>query len=293
MNPKQILIDLPVKHDFFIGFDSDGCIFDTMEIKQKECFCPNLIKYWGLQPISKYARETWEFTNLYSKNRGVNRFLALIDAFQRMNDRKEIKARNFKVPDITPLIEWTQKESKLGNPTLEKYANEIKDPIIDLTLKWSKAVNEDIEEMVFGIAPFPYVLESLQKISNKADSIVVSQTPLEALEREWKENRIDHFVNLIAGQEYGTKTEHIRFSAKDKYDNDKILMVGDAPGDLNAAVKNGILFYPVNPGKEDESWERFYKEALDKFFMGTFKGSYQDELLKEFDSLLPENPHWK
>jgi hypothetical protein len=46
------------RYRFFIGFDSDGCIFDTMEIKQKECFCPNNILYWGLQPVAKYARET-------------------------------------------------------------------------------------------------------------------------------------------------------------------------------------------------------------------------------------------
>lgn len=40
---------LPKNHDFFIGYDSDGCIFDTMEIKQKECFCPNFIKRFVLQ----------------------------------------------------------------------------------------------------------------------------------------------------------------------------------------------------------------------------------------------------
>ena len=53
--------------DFFVGIDSDGCVFDTMEIKHKECFCPNVIKHWGLQAVSKYAREAAEFVNLYSR----------------------------------------------------------------------------------------------------------------------------------------------------------------------------------------------------------------------------------
>ncbi|MCA9032759.1 MAG: HAD family hydrolase, partial [Planctomycetaceae bacterium] len=66
------------KHDFLIGIDSDGCAFDSMEIKHKECFIPNFIKYMGLQPISKYAREACEFTNLYSKTRGANRFPAYL-----------------------------------------------------------------------------------------------------------------------------------------------------------------------------------------------------------------------
>ena len=38
-------------------------------------------------------------------------------------------------------------------------------------------------------------------------------------------------------------------------------MIGDAPGDMKAARANGALFFPINPGHEDESWERFYDEA--------------------------------
>ena len=199
MNPQQKLIELKPEKEFFIGFDSDGCVFDTMEIKQKECFCPNIIKFWGLQPISKYARETWEFVNLYSKTRGCNRFIAVKEAFALMEERREVKNRNFKMPDVTPLLKWMEKETKLGNPALEKYAKEVNNQVIDKALAWSLQVNKDIAEMVFGIAPFPYVKECLEKVKGKADSIVVSQTPVEALEREWEENNIDHFVRIIAG----------------------------------------------------------------------------------------------
>ena len=51
------LLELQPKYAFFVGIDSDGCAFDTMEIKHKECFTPNTIKHWDLQPVSKYARE--------------------------------------------------------------------------------------------------------------------------------------------------------------------------------------------------------------------------------------------
>ena len=34
------LADLQPQQPFFVGIDSDGCAFDTMEIKHKECFCP-------------------------------------------------------------------------------------------------------------------------------------------------------------------------------------------------------------------------------------------------------------
>ena len=51
---------------FLVCIDSDGCAFDTMEIKHKECFCPSYINYFGLQAVSKYARDAWDFANLYS-----------------------------------------------------------------------------------------------------------------------------------------------------------------------------------------------------------------------------------
>ena len=292
MNPHEQLLALKPEKEFFIGIDSDGCAFDTMEIKQKECFCPNFIRYFKLQPVSKYARETWEFVNLYSTNRGCNRFLAVNEALRLLSTRTEVNARNFTVPNGSPLVEWTKKESKLGNPALKKFAAEANDPFISLTLDWSLKVNEDIEKMVFGITPFPFVKECLDKMKNKADSMVVSQTPYDALKREWEENRIDHFVRMIAGQEHGTKTEHLKYAAKGKYPDNKILMIGDANGDMKAARSNGVLFFPINPGKEEVSWERLYKEGLDKFFDGTFKGTYEDGLIREFETYLPEYPNW-
>lgn len=292
-DPHKILIDLQPEKEFFIGIDSDGCAFDTMEIKHKECFCPNTIKHWNLQKVSKYTREAWEFVNLYSKTRGCNRFHALIHVMDLLRERKEVIARGAKIPEILEVKEWVKKETKLGNPALEKYASEVNNPVIDNALKWSKAINATIEDMVYDIPPFPLMRESLEKIVEKADAMVISQTPGEALEREWKEHDIDKHVRIICGQEYGTKTEHIKFGAKGKYADDKILMIGDAPGDMKAAKTNGVLFYPVNPGHEEASWEKFYNEALDKFFKGEYAGAYEDSLIKEFNTYLPDTPHWK
>jgi phosphoglycolate phosphatase-like HAD superfamily hydrolase len=293
MNLQDKLKDLQPTKEFFVGIDSDGCAFDTMEIKQKECFCPNFIQYYGLQKISKYARETWEFTNLYSKTRGVNRFLAVLETFRLLEQRPEVHARGMKLPDMTELKKWTQNETKLGNPALIEYAKQVNNEEIDLALEWSLQVNRDIEEMVHGMPPFPGVRESLEKLNEKADALVVSQTPVEALEREWEENGIEGFVRVICGQEYGTKTEHLALAAKGKYPDEKILMIGDAPGDYKAAKSNGVLFFPVNPGHEEASWDKLLNEGLDRFFNGTFAGAYEKALIEEFDAYLPEKPDWK
>lgn len=291
-NPAQPLIDLKREHGFLIGIDSDGCAFDTMEIKQKECFIPATIKVWGLQAISKYARESHEFVNLYSRWRGANRFPALIKTFEFAAERKEVKQRGFKMPDLGPLKEWVAREKKLGNPALEALVKTDDNPVLKQALQWTTEVNERVADMVYGIPPFPYVRESLDKMNNFADVIVVSQTPSEALVREWEEHGIDKKVKVIAGQEMGTKTDHLRLAKADHYADDKVLMIGDALGDYKAAQENNVLFYPINPGHEEDSWQRFYEEALDRFAAGTYAGSYQGALVTEFKKYLPEIPPW-
>ena len=80
-------------HDFLVGIDSDGCVFDSMELKHKECFVPNFINCYELQGVSKYAREAAEFVNLYSKSRGVNRFPGLVEQLDWLRRRPEVQAR--------------------------------------------------------------------------------------------------------------------------------------------------------------------------------------------------------
>ena len=280
------------KHDFFIGIDSDGCAFDTMEIKHKECFIPNTIKYWNLQAVSKYAREAAEFVNLYSVSRGINRFPALIRTLDLLTERREVKRRNVEVPRAQAIRDWMDRETKLGNPKLKQEVADTGDPGLAEALAWSEAVNETIADMVHGIPPFPGVTEFLQEASDKADLVVVSQTPIEALSREWDECGNDKYLEFICGQEQGTKTEHIAMTAGGKYAGSRMLMIGDAPGDRKAGDANGTLFYPVCPGEEEESWDRFVSEALGRFFDGTYEGEYQDELIRDFERRLPDTPPW-
>lgn len=292
-NPTAILRAMKPKKNFFIGIDSDGCAFDTMEIKHKECFCPAFINHFNLQAISKYARETWEFANLYSRTRGTNRFLALIRAMDLLREREEVSRRNQIIPSMNSLIEWVKVESKLGNPALKNVIDSNPDTELSDVYNWSADVNEAVRKIVRNVPPFPYVRESLELIQDMADVVVVSQTPEAALNREWREHELDHHVKVIAGQEMGTKSEHIHYAASGKYDDNNILMIGDAPEDFKAAKDNNALYFPIIPGHEEESWERFLKEGLIRFFDGSFSGKYEENLVDEFFVHLPELPRWQ
>ncbi len=288
------LVEMQPKYEFFVGIDSDGCAFDTMEIKHKECFCPNTINYWGLQSVSKYAREAFEFVNLYSKWRGINRWPALVKVFDLLRERKEVQARHAQIPEAPRLREFIAAEAyPNSNDGLKAYMAEHPDPELERGLGWSLAVNASIADMVHGIPPFPYLRESLDFLLDKADMMVVSQTPDEALEREWAEHSIDKYVRLIAGQEKGTKTQHLALAAVGKYPSDHILMIGDAPGDMKAARANNALFFPVNPGHEEESWQRFFEEGLHKFLALEYAGDYEAGLIAEFEKFMPEVPPWQ
>ncbi len=285
------MIDFTPKHDYLVGIDSDGCVFDTMELKHKECFIPNIINHYGLQGVSKYAREAAEFVNLYSKSRGINRFPALVEALEWLNRRPEVKARGMRVEIPKSLRNWMKRETKLGNPALEQEVERTGDADLIHALEWSCAVNDSIALMVRGVPPFPFVRESLEKLNSKADVLVVSATPNEALHREWAEHDLDRYTVAICGQEIGTKKESLCAAAK--YPPGHTLMIGDAPGDYKAGVANSALFFPINPGAEEASWQRFFEEGIDRFMADTFAGEYQAALLAEFDRRLPEHPPWE
>ncbi len=278
---------------YFVGIDSDGCVFDTMEIKHKECFCPQFINHLGLQAVSRYAREAWEVANLYSRTRGANRFKALVRALDLLADRKEVKARQMTVPVMQSLRDWIGRETKLGDPALAAEVAARPDADLERILAWSKEVNAVVERIVHDVPPFPLVRESLERLRDKADLMVVSQTPAAALEREWKEHDLDGLVRFIAGQELGTKAEHLALATRDRYPPDKVLLIGDAPGDFSAAKENGVLFYPVVPGEEDISWRRFHDEAMERFLAGTYAGAYEERLIEEFNRHLPEKAPWQ
>ena len=290
MDSDHPLLGLEKKKDFFIAIDSDGCVFDTMEVKHKECFCPVTIRHYGLQAISKYAREAWEFVNLYSIHRGMNRFPALVEVMDQLRKRPEVLRRGLSIPILKELRSWIDSKPKLANSALADAAK--RDQALTDTLKWSEDVNRALKEMVHGVSPFPYVNDALMEASRHADMIVASSTPVDALQREWGEHGLSGYVRMITGQEMGPKHHQLSFASANQYAPDHMLMIGDAFSDYRAAKRAGACFYPIFPGDEESSWEQLLNEALHRFFANDYRGSYERQLISELDKRLPERPPW-
>ncbi len=297
-NPAQVLIDLTPSKDYLVAIDSDGCAFDAMGIKQRECFCPMMIAYFNLQPVAEAARECKMFADLFSKTRGANRHKTIARILtELLPNHPMVAERGFKVPGFKHYVEWVNDpNSHLSNEGLQQAIDNASDDDakkdLQCALVWSQRVNELVAEICKGVPPFPYVRESIEKVAQRADIIVCSATPFEALEREWAEHGLAQYVKVIAGQEMGQKADHLAIVSDGKYDKDKIIMLGDAPGDRDAAKDNDLAFYAINPGDEAKSWRRFHDEAFDKFMAGSYVGEYEKMVINEFDTCLPEYPQW-
>lgn len=287
------LAGFQVRHDFFVGIDSDGTVFDSMEIKHIQCFLPNIIQYWELQPISEYVRETAEFVNLYSPWRGVDRWTGLVVMFDLLRERPEVRSQPVKIPRLEAVRKFIQSDFSPSNNGLQQFVAGKDDPELETAWQWSQAANAAARELLRDIPPFPFVRESLGMLSGHADMVVISGTSTEVLIQEWEAFHLSDFVAAIAGQEAGRKSRQLHLAAEGKYSEDHALMIGDAPSDLKVAQEHHMLFYPINPGQEAESWKRFHTEAIGKFLDGEYTGEYESRLVKEFESLLQERPPWE
>lgn len=283
------LMNYKPKHDFLVCIDSDGCAFDTMELKHKECFCPATVLGWGLQPVSKYVREIWEYTNLYSRDRGRSRFHELVLLFDWLERRPEVKEREFQLPDISSLRSWVSRGEALNNDSLKERGD---DPVLARTLSWSLECSRRIREMVCGIPPFPGVRESIKHLTAHCDIAVVSATTREALQSEWKEHDLLQYVQVMCAQEDGSKGACIK-ALSPGYQPGRILMLGDAPGDMEAAHMNSTLFYPIRPGEETSSWKEFCAEDLEGFLNGHYDKAAEERRIGQFLACLPETPPWE
>jgi len=289
---KDDLINFLPRFDTFVGIDSDGCIFDTMEIKQKDHFHPAIIRHWKLEAIEPQVRTAAEFTYLYSMYRGLNRFLGLCKTFELLNDWPEAR-NNATLPDPTDLRAYCDSGLPLSNDTLKTEATRTGSDLLMEAYRWSVELNTDIDQHMSAPPSFPGAEDALKRIAKNSDAIVISQTQAIALLKDWYRDDLAQHVSVIAGPELGSKIDHFTMAAVNRYPAQAILMIGDAPGDLATAQSIGCNFFPINPGHEEESWKRFMDGAYSEFLSGGFSDDYQQQLNQEFKALLPGTPPWK
>ena len=89
--------------------------------------------------------------------------------------------------------------------------------------------------------------EGLAAAHQFADVAMVSSANRDAVEEEWGKFGLLEHTDIVLAQDVGSKAACIAEMLKFGYDPNKVVMVGDAPGDRDAARFNGAMFYPICP----------------------------------------------
>lgn len=252
------------RHDYLICVDSDGCAMDTMNCKHIHCFGPCMVTEWALEQWEEPILRRWNDINLFQMTRGINRFKGLAMALS------EIDRQYTPIVGVRALQHWADTAPALSNDGLVKAIDAAEDEdtklILQKALQWSLAVNESITRLPEELKlPFPGAAEGLAAAAKIADVAVVSSANRDAVEEEWEKYGILSYTDILLAQDCGSKAHCIAEMLKFGYEKDHVLMVGDAPGDCEAAEKSGVWFYPILVNWEEESWTEFVEKALPMF----------------------------
>ena len=265
------------KKEFLVCVDSDGCAMDTMDIKHIRCFGPCMVTEWGLEEWKDEILSRWNDINLYTMTRGINRYKGLSIALSEINEKYT------PIEDLGTLTKWVESSPELSGGALEKAIAANDSVSLKKALSWSKAVNTSInalpeEEKL----PFKGVKEALAFAHAKVDVAIVSSANLDAVLEEWERYELLGHTDIVLAQDSGSKAFCIGELLKAGYEKDHVLMCGDAPGDLDAAQKNGVFYYPILVRHEAESWQEFVDKAVSKLLDGSYGGAYQQEKIDAF-----------
>ncbi|MDE6182608.1 MAG: HAD hydrolase-like protein [Eubacteriales bacterium] len=274
---SNVLDNFKKNKEFIICIDSDGCAIDTMDIKHIKCFGPCMVSEWNLEEWKEPILESWNNVNLYTLTRGINRFKGLAVALTEINEKYK------KIEGLDVFLNWTEETTELSNESLEKEIEKTNNICVKKALAWSIEVNKSIdllsddEKLIF-----PGVKEAIMECKKYADIAIVSSANEKAVIDEWSNHNVLEYVDVVLTQNIGTKAYCIEKLIEKGYNKEKVLMLGDAIGDLNSAKKNNVSFYPIMVRKEKFSWERFKNTILEKFLNNLYTGELEESIIKEF-----------
>ena len=268
------------KHDYLVCVDSDGCVMDTMNCKHFHCFGPCMVDEWELGQWKEEILERWNVINLFSMTRGINRFKGLAMALG------EIHEKYVPITGIAALQHWADTAPALSNDAVAKAAEDAADPdaklVLSKALSWSKAVNAAIVKLPEELkVPYAGAKEGLAAAHTFADVAMVSSANRDAVEEEWGKFGLLEHTDIVLAQDVGSKAACIKEMMKFGYEPNKVVMVGDAPGDCDAAEKNGVHYYPILVNHEKESWDEAVAVAYGKLQVGEY-AAYGQEKKKDF-----------
>lgn len=277
----------------FVALDSDGCVVDTMDAKQHGFLQPLMAKTLALSPEEAALYFACaDYVNLYSVTRGISRFKAILLNFETYNQHPTVRQKGFPLLPTEALRGFVESGLPLGNPGLTAWLNEHPSPFLEKLLHWSQTVNAEIVASGAEFPAYTGARKALQAMQGRSATGIVSQSPEAVLREDWGKQGLLDYVQHVAGQEVGLKVKQLTVLTDGRFSREHVLMIGDAPGDLEAARSFGCRFFPILPGKEEASWDCFNNGLYEDFLQGHYTREKEQAFIDAFERVLPALPPW-
>lgn len=257
---------------FLVVIASEGALFDP-EPAETLCFFPAFVQFFGGKIAEPALAEVWRFVRLESRFRGGNRYRCLDEALRLLERRPEAAAERSRLRASASALEaWLASELEPRPEGLEAATKNGRRPALARILAWSEAVDAAIGALPPAQA-YPGALLALPRLAQG------SELRLAAAPRP--------------GNRASLRRLGVRFSCHGfpLSEGPRILVVGDTASALEIARRERLSFFPIVPGREDESWAALAGAGFSRFLQGERAPSRG--LLASLLSALPAEPSWR
>lgn len=160
-----------------------------------------MLMVWDLGKYKIELTARWREINLYSLDRGTNRFRGLAKMLKEVNE-------NYKrVEGLAGYVHWVSTAEELSDESLKEAYEETGNECMRKALAWSELVNGSMSFMHGGeVQAFEGVHEILGEIAKMADIAVVSAGGSAEVQKDWEENGLDSYVEEFLTRRAERKT---------------------------------------------------------------------------------------
>jgi len=276
-----------------IILDSAGTVLDCMGVRHSLAYFPAFADAFFKGADKAALEEVWSFVALRSRSRSASRFRLLVSALRLARRHPSIGSRRQREEEVAAALDhWLASERA---PTAAAIERAMRDRSFAESLVPAAIWSLDVDARLSALPPvraFEGAREALKELSARARIVVAGEGRAQDTERDWrKAGLLGSSLGLgevaFVGEEGGTIGEIA--SAAKSYARGPVLVVGDSPGELEAARSSGTAFFPIRPGKERESWQRLARD----FFPAFARGERADVDSAGFLAAFAVDPGWR
>jgi hypothetical protein len=256
---------------FAVLIASEGVLFDP-EPAEMSRFLPAFAASFGGSIDGEVLAEVWRFVRLTSRSRGRDRYRCLDEALRLLERRAESAPQRGRLSSTAYALEaWLACELEPSPQSLAAATKGGRRPVLARVLSWSEAVDAALLEAPAATA-YASACAALPLFAQSAELRLVpapspaSRAPLRRL-----------------GVRFSCHGYPVR-------EGPRVLVVGDTMAALEAARRSRLSFFPIVPGREEESWARLAETGFPRFLRGERAPSRG--LLASFLSAFSSNPPW-